>query len=91
MPAAVRLADPTVHGGLITGPGIAAVLIGGMPAAVAGDLSACPLTSAGHPPTSPMAPGSPTVLIGSRPALRVDDLSACGATAAVGYPTVVIA
>lgn len=90
MPAAVRVTDPTTHGGIVSGPGVPTVLIGRMPAAVANDLSACPMGSAGHPPTSPMQPGSPTVRIGGRPALRVVDLSACGATAAVGYPTVMI-
>jgi len=36
MPAAVRVADVTNHGGTVTGPGVPTVLIGGMPAAVAG-------------------------------------------------------
>lgn len=90
MPAAVRILDPTTHGGAVTGPGVATVLIGGVPAAVVGDLSACPLASAGHPPASPLSPGSATVLIGGRPALRIVDLSGCGAMAALGAPTVMI-
>jgi len=90
MPPAVRVSDPTVHGGVVTGPGVATVLIGGLPAAVAGDLHACPIQPA-HPPTSPFPVGSPTVLIGGRPAIRLGDVSGCGATAAIGQPTVIIA
>lgn len=65
-------------------------MIGGMPAAVAGDLHACPIQP-GHPPTSPFAVGSMTVLISGRPAIRVGDVSGCGASAVVGLPTVVVA
>lgn len=90
MPPAVRVGDVTVHGGAVTGPGVATVMIGGMPAAVAGDLHACPIQP-GHPPTSPFPVGSATVLIQGRPAIRVGDVSGCGATAAVGLPTVIVA
>jgi uncharacterized Zn-binding protein involved in type VI secretion len=90
MPPAVRVGDPTVHGGVVTGPGVANVLLGGAPAAVVGDLHACPIQP-GHPPTTPFAVGSATVFIGGRPALRVGDTTGCGATAPVGLPTVVIA
>ena len=38
MPPAARALDPTGHPGTVTGPGIATVLIGGMPAAVVGDM-----------------------------------------------------
>lgn len=89
MPAAARVGDPSVHGGAVTGPGVATVLIGGMPAAVLGDLHACPIQP-GHPPTSPFTAGSGTVMIGGRPALRVGDAAGCGATVPVGLPTVVI-
>lgn len=89
MPPAVRVTDPTVHGGLVTGPGVATVLIGGMPAAVMGDLHACPIQP-GHPPTSPFPAGSATVLIGGRGALRVGDAAGCGAIAPAGYPTVLL-
>ena len=89
MPPAVRVGDPTVHGGAVTGPGVATVLAGGMPAAVAGDLHACPIQP-GHPPTTPFPMGSPTVLVGGRPWVRVGDVAGCGATAVAGLPTVVV-
>ena len=41
MPPAARVGDMTAHPGVITGPGVATVLIGGMPAAVVGDLHTC--------------------------------------------------
>ena len=90
MPPAARVGDPTVHGGTVVGPGVATVMIGGMPAAVIGDLHACPI-SPGHLPSSPFTAGSATVMIGGRPALRVGDAAACGALVPVGAPTVVIA
>jgi uncharacterized Zn-binding protein involved in type VI secretion len=91
MPPAARVGDTTVHGGTITGPGVATVLIGGMPAAVAGDLHVCVLPPPGHVPTvSPFPMGSATVLIGGRPAIRTTDACICGAMAAVGAPTVMI-
>lgn len=79
MPPAARVADPTAHPGAVAGPGVPTVLIGGLPAAVAGDLHACamPPPAGPHPPT-PFPKGSVTVLIGSRPALRLGDVSGCG-------------
>ena len=56
MPPAARVGDLTPHPGVITGPGVATVLIGGRPAARVGDLSGC-----GAPI---LPPGCPTVLIG---------------------------
>lgn len=91
MPAAACVGDLSTHGGTITGPGVATVLIGGLPAAVAGDLHACVLPPNSHQPTvSPFPMGSATVLIGGRPALRVGDACLCGAASAVGNPTVMI-
>jgi len=91
MPPAARVGDTSNHGGVITGPGVTTVLIGGMPAAVAGDLHLCSLPPTGHQPTaSPFPMGSATVLIGGRPAVRVGDTCICGASAAVGEPTVLI-
>jgi uncharacterized Zn-binding protein involved in type VI secretion len=91
MPAAVRVGDVSNHGGTVTGPGVATVLIGGMPATVAGDLHVCVLPPSGHQPTAgPFPAGSATVLIGGRPALRTTDACLCGAMAAVGEPTVMI-
>lgn len=91
MPPAARVGDTSNHGGTITGPGVATVLISSKPAAIAGDLHVCSLPPNGHQPTvSPFPSGSPTVLIAGRPALRITDSCICGAMAAVGDPTVII-
>ena len=91
MPAAARVTDSTNHGGVVTGPGVATVMIGGMPAAVMGDMHTCVIPSPPpHPPATPFAMGSATVLIGGKPALRVGDPCGCGAAVAAGSPTVVI-
>ena len=91
MPPAARVTDPTGHPGLIAGPGVVNVLIGGLPAAVLGDQHACTMPPAAgpHPPT-PIATGSFTVLIGGRPAARVGDVSGCGAPIVSGCFTVMI-
>lgn len=76
---------PIPHvGGLITGPGCPTVLIGGMPAAVVGDICVC----VGPPDT--ITKGSMTVTFGGRPAARMGDLTAHGGTVMGGYPTVLI-
>lgn len=91
MPAAVRVTDTTNHGGTVIGPGVATVLIGGMPAAILGDNHVCSLPPNSHQPTaSPFIQGSATVMIGGMPALRVGDTCVCGAAAVVGEPTVMI-
>lgn len=91
MPAAARVTDVSTHGGTIVGPGVATVMIGGMPAAVATDQHICVLPPPGHVPTASMFPtGSATVMIGGKPALRVGDVCICGAGAMVGAPTVMI-
>ncbi|MEO8602751.1 MAG: PAAR domain-containing protein [bacterium] len=91
MPPATRVGDLSTHGGAVTGPGVATVLIGGQPAAVAGDLHICALPPLGHQPTVSAFPaGSATVLIAGRPALRTADPCPCGAMAAIGAPTVLI-
>jgi len=76
---------------VITGPGVPLVLIGGMPAAVVGDLHACsmPPLAGPHPPT-PIVIGSFTVLIGGRPAARMGDMAGCGAPIIMGSPLVLI-
>ena len=91
MPPAARILDPTAHPGFIAGPGVATVLIGGLPAAVMGDQHVCsmPPLAGPHPP-SPMVKGSATVLIGGRPAVRLGDLSGCGAPVIMGALTVMI-
>lgn len=94
MPPAARLSDmhicpmftgPVPHvGGPITGPCVATVMIGNMPAAVVGDL----LTCVGPPDT--IVKGSTTVMIGGRPAARVGDLTAHGGVIVMGFPNVMI-
>jgi uncharacterized Zn-binding protein involved in type VI secretion len=91
MPMAARVGDPTGHPGVIAGPGVPTVLIGGQPAAVLGDNHICsmPPLAGPHPP-SPIAKGSATVMIGGRPSARVGDLSGCGAPIIFGSPLVLI-
>lgn len=93
MPLAARISDmhtcplanPNPHvGGPIIGPGAGNVLIGGMPAAVVGDLLVC-----AGPPDS-IVKGSATVLIGGKPAARQGDLTAHGGVIVAGIPTVLI-
>lgn len=71
-------------GGPITGPGVPTVLIGGMPAAVMGDMCVC----AGPPDTIVL--GSSGVFIGGKPAARMGDQCAHGGAIVVGCPTVLI-
>lgn len=94
MPPAARLNDlhlcPVVTpagphvGGPVTGPGVATVLIGNLPAAVVGDLASC----AGPPDA--IISGSATVLIGGKPAARVGDSTAHGGAITMGDVTVMI-
>ena len=88
MPAAARFGDQTSHGGASVGPGVPSVLIGGKPAAVAGDSHVCPIPQP-HPPSA-FAKGSATVFIGGRSALRQGDVAGCGAAITAGAPTVVL-
>lgn len=91
MAAAVRVGDSTNHGGTVVGPGVPTVLIGGMPAAVLGDMHVCSLPPNGHQPTaSPFVGGSSTVLISGKPAVTISDSCVCGAMALVGSPTVIL-
>jgi len=95
MPPAARIGDlhtcplsspgPVPHvGGPVIGPGVATVLIGGMPAAVVGDQAAC------VGPPDVIAAGSGTVMIGGMPAARQGDSTAHGGSIALGFPTVII-
>jgi uncharacterized Zn-binding protein involved in type VI secretion len=94
MPPAARITDmhtcpmftgPVPHvGGPIVGPCVPTVMIGGLPAAVVGDLLVCV-----GPPDS-IVKGSATVLIGGKPAARIGDLTAHGGVIVVGIPTVMI-
>jgi uncharacterized Zn-binding protein involved in type VI secretion len=97
MPAAARIGDmhlcpmqtpgtpPIPHvGGPVVGPGCPTVLIGGMPAAVVGDMAVC----VGPPDT--IALGSATVMFGGKPAARQGDSTAHGGSIVAGLPTVII-
>lgn len=94
MPPAARLTDlhicPMVTGlvphvgGPVSGPGVATVLIGGIPAAVVGDICVC----VGPPDT--VVKGSATVLIGGKPAARMGDQTAHGGSIGLGLPTVLV-
>ncbi|NII27609.1 PaaR repeat-containing protein [Pseudoflavitalea sp. X16] len=85
MPAAGRITDVTSDG-VVTGAGTPTVLIGSLPAAVAGDIST---PSSGNVP-GPFTMGSTTVLIGGKPAIRVGDVPGNGSGITVGLPTVQI-
>ena len=65
-------------------PGCPTVMIGGMPAARAGDMVTC----AGPPDT--IAAGSGTVMIGGSPAARMGDSTTHGGSIVIGCPTVMI-
>lgn len=71
-------------GGPVTGPGCPTVLIGGMPAAVMGDMCVC----TGPPDTIIL--GSAGVLIGGKPAARMGDMTSHGGTIILGCFTVLI-
>lgn len=91
MPPAARVSDPTGHPGVIAGPGVPTVLIGGLPAATVGTPHICSFPPpAVHPPSTIVPPGSLTVLIGGMPAARMGDLSGCASPIIMGCPTVQI-
>jgi len=78
---------PAPHvGGLLVATGPRTVLLGGRPAATAGDLAIC----AAGPPAQ-IALGSTTVIIDGKLAARIGDITSHGGTiAGPGCPTVVI-
>jgi uncharacterized Zn-binding protein involved in type VI secretion len=83
-PLATPGAPPIPHvGGPVT-VGCSTVLIGGMPAARAGDMLVC------VGPPDVIATGSTIVLIGGMPAARMGDMTAHGGSIAAGLPTVLI-
>ena len=94
MPSAARITDmhtcplstgPVPHvGGPVVGPGVPNVLVGGLPAAVVGDMLVC----TGPPDVIVM--GSTSVLIGGRPAARQGDMTGHGGVIVAGLPTVQI-
>ncbi len=76
---------PIPHvGGPVSGPGCPTVLIGGVPAAVVGDMAVC------TGPPDVIVKGSATVLIGNKPSARMGDQTAHGGTIMAGFPTVLI-
>jgi uncharacterized Zn-binding protein involved in type VI secretion len=91
MASVVRVGDTTNHGGTVTGPGEATVLVGGMPAAVLGDMHVCSLPPNAHQPTaSPFIASNATVLVGGKPIVTTSDSCGCGAMAVIGSPTVTV-
>ena len=90
MPPAARITDmhtcpiPIHVGGPVSGPSVPNVLIGGLPAAVVGDLCIC------VGPPDVIVKGSTTVLIGGRPAARIGDSTAHGGIIVSGFPQVII-
>ncbi|MCB0575239.1 MAG: PAAR domain-containing protein [Saprospiraceae bacterium] len=95
MPPAARITDfhtcPLVNpggvphvGGPVVGPGAPTVLIGGVPAAVVGDMCVC----VGPPDT--IVKGSTTVLIGGKPAAVLGSNTAHGGSIVAGAPTVML-
>jgi uncharacterized Zn-binding protein involved in type VI secretion len=93
---ASRVGDMTVTGDPITGPGVATVLIGNLPAAVAGDLvsgAACVgAISPANCATTVLIQGRPAarigaVVTGSNPASGVPVATTCGPP---GCPTVML-
>jgi uncharacterized Zn-binding protein involved in type VI secretion len=88
MPPAARVGDITAHGGTIVGPGAPNVLIGGQPAALVGDMHACPQLEGGvvpHVGGPILPPGMPTVLISGRPAAVLGGMCTC-----VGPPDTIV-
>jgi uncharacterized Zn-binding protein involved in type VI secretion len=78
-------APPVPHvGGPVLPPGCPTVLIGGQPAARAGDMCTC------VGPPDAIAKGSMTVMIGGMPAARQGDMTSHGGLISVGFPQVVI-
>lgn len=76
---------PVPHvGGPIISLGVPNVLIGGVPAAVLGDMCTCV-----GPPDS-IVSGSLSVFIGGKPAARMGDSTAHGGVISAGNPTVLI-
>jgi uncharacterized Zn-binding protein involved in type VI secretion len=71
-------------GGPILAPGAPNVLIGGKPAARAGDMALC------VGPLAEILVGSPTVLIGGKPAARQGDATAHGGLIIAGSLNVLI-
>ncbi|WP_346857591.1 PAAR domain-containing protein [uncultured Draconibacterium sp.] len=93
MPLAARINDMhtcpmpnpngTPHvGGVLIGPGSPTVNIGGLPAAVLGDMAVC----SGPPDT--IIQGSSTVFLGGKPAARMGDATAHGGVIVAGCATV---
>jgi uncharacterized Zn-binding protein involved in type VI secretion len=84
-PMVTPATPPVPHvGGPIAGPGCATVRVGGMPAALVGDMAVC------VGPPDAIAKGSATVLIGGKPAARMGDACAHGGSIVAGCPTVMI-
>ena len=90
---ALRITDPTVHGGTVT-VGFPTVLIGGMPASRVGDMHTCPMVTGLVPHVGgPLVTGAWTTLTGSSPQARATDMLICVGPpdmALPGCPTVLV-
>ena len=74
---------PHVGGPLLPGSN-SSVMIGGLPASIAGDSCVC------TGPTDALTVGSSSVFIAGSPAVRMGDTTAHGGVVAAGCPTVII-
>ncbi len=79
---AATLTSMTATGDAVTGPGIPNVFIGGLPAAVVGDMVVGPVCNSGP---AIIMDGNPTILVSGRPLARVTS-KVLGLTAAVPSP-----
>jgi uncharacterized Zn-binding protein involved in type VI secretion len=78
MAEAARLTDMTAHGGVITAPGCAGVLVEFLPAARVGDQHVCPASVVFTPHVGgPIVQGVRDVKIGTQFASRVSDNALC--------------
>ncbi len=79
---AATLTSLTATGDSVTGPGVPNVLIGGLPAAVMGDMVVGPVCNSGP---ALIVDGSPTVIVSGRPLARMTS-KVVGLTIAVPSP-----
>ncbi|MGL4650012.1 MAG: PAAR domain-containing protein [Caldilineaceae bacterium] len=86
MPPAARVGDMTAHGGVIVGPGAPTLMIGGLPAALLGDMHTCPMFTGPVPHVGgPITLASMTVTYMGRGLAYVGSICTC-----VGPPDSII-
>ncbi|WP_047395351.1 PAAR domain-containing protein [Chitinibacter sp. ZOR0017] len=84
MKKAIRLGDPTSHGGTVISAQPKTVLFG-KPIAVLGDKVACPIPGHG---VCPIVEGDPSWLVGGKPVALEGHKTACGAALISTLPPV---